>query len=77
VGSNTAGNNAHFVQDRLVGDLPRPTVREAYVESRFRESRDHEGKLSFLGSKDRLRAISGMPVVDVESGGTTACEHLG
>ena len=36
--------------------------------SRHRDSRDANGKLSYLGGADRLKLIADMSVVNVESG---------
>lgn len=66
VGSNSAGNNAYFVRADAAGELPSPAVGEAYVESRYRESRDAAGNLTFLAGADRLRAIAHLQVWDVE-----------
>lgn len=66
VGSNSAGNNAFFVRtDRLNGQ-PRLTSEEAFIESRFRESRDRRGRLTYLSGAARLREISQMQVLDLE-----------
>ena len=66
MGSNSAGNNAFFVRrDRLNGQ-PELSARQAYVESRFRESRDREGRLNYISGASRLREIAHLPVVDVE-----------
>ncbi len=68
VGCTSAGNNAFFVRrDRLGGLTPR-SVAEGFVSSKSRESRDREGKLSFLSGDDRRRAIAGMPVVNTRTG---------
>jgi hypothetical protein len=66
VGSNSAGNNAFFVLERLAEGLPAPTVAEAYVESRYRESRDKAGNLTYLAGRDRRRAIADQQVWDLE-----------
>jgi hypothetical protein len=66
VGSNSAGNNAFFVREELAEDLPAPSVAEAYVESRYRESRDQEGNLTYLSGPDRRRAIADLQVWDLE-----------
>jgi hypothetical protein len=66
VGSNSAGNNAYFVRSDVAEGLPAPTVAEAYVESRYRESRDEAGGLTFLSGADRVRAIASLPVWDLE-----------
>lgn len=66
VGSNSAGNNAYFVRrDVLPVDVPERICSEGYVESRFRESRDSAGNLTWLRGADRLKAIRGLPVVNV------------
>lgn len=68
VGSNSAGNNAFLVRrDRLNGQ-PEVTAEEAYVESRFRESRDKNGRLTYLSGPARLREIGDLIAYDVEYG---------
>lgn len=67
VGSNSAGNNAYFVRDDALGNLPRLTAKEGYVESKFRESRDVEGRMTYLRGASRLAAIADMSVYDVEA----------
>jgi hypothetical protein len=65
VGCNSAGNNAFFVRrDRLNG-LQGLAPEVAYVESKFKESRDTNGKLTFLTGEKRLEEIREMPVYDV------------
>jgi hypothetical protein len=66
IGSNSVGNNAFFVRADLVGDLPTPSVQEAYVKSRFRESRDPQGRLAYLDPHtEGLKSIAHLPVWDV------------
>lgn len=68
VGSNLAGNNAYFVRESYVGKggVVAVSPEQGYVESRFRESRDRNGKLTYLGGAGRRQMIAGMPVYDVE-----------
>ncbi len=66
VGCNSAGNNAYFVRKDCLGDLSPLTAETGYVNSRFRESRDPQGRLSFVGGKERIRLMSDMPIWDVE-----------
>lgn len=66
VGSNNAGNNAFFVRRDCLHDLKETSAESAYVESRFRESRDAMGSLTFLSGRARFEAISSLPVYDVE-----------
>ncbi len=68
VGSNAAGNNAFFVRNDKIADLTPVLSKTAWVESRFRESRDEAGKLTFLAGRARSEAIAGMMVVDVVDG---------
>jgi len=68
VGSNSAGNNAYFVRRDRLGGLRELPPEEAYVESRFRESRDRAGALSYLSGAARLRAIGELPLEQVETG---------
>jgi len=42
--------------------------KRGYVMSKYRESLNAAGKLTFLGGGDRLRMIEDMPVYDVERG---------
>ena len=65
VGCTSAGVNAFFVRQDLAGSFPPLTPTEAYVESRFRESRDRSGAPTFVTGADRLRLIADLPVVDV------------
>lgn len=76
VGSNSAGNNAFFVRRDHLHDLKEVSVASAYVESRFRESRDSVGRLTFLSGKERLKAIENMSVYDVEKQRVCAIRSL-
>jgi hypothetical protein len=77
VGSNTAGNNAFFVRDDVLGALPTLPAREAWRDSRFRESVGPGGVMSYLSDRqDRLRQIAHLPVVDVQSGETILVGEL-
>jgi len=76
VGCNSAGNNAFFVRrDRLNG-LKELTPEVAYVESKFKESRDANGQLTFLTGKRRLEEIRAMPVYDVLRGQVVTIAEL-
>jgi hypothetical protein len=68
VGSNSHGNNAYFVKQGHLGALRAVSCEDGYRCSRFRESRDADGKLTFLGGDARLDAIRDMTVFDLESG---------
>jgi hypothetical protein len=70
VGCNSAGNNAYFVRWDRIGALQPLSVDQGYVRSAFRESRDEQGNLTFVGGEQRLELIRGLPVVNVETGQT-------
>jgi hypothetical protein len=68
IGCNSAGNNAYFVRKDKMNDIVRESSLEnGYVISRFRESRDKEGRLTYLTGRDRLDVIRGMPVYNIET----------
>jgi hypothetical protein len=66
IGSNSAGNNAYFVIDEALNDVVREvSLKDGYVLSKFRESRDGFGKLTHVTGQSRLDVITGMPVYNV------------
>ena len=68
VAGNSAGNNIFFVRRDMLNGLRVLTIDEAYSVSRFRESRNKDGSLSFLSGDDRLNLIADMPVYDLDAG---------
>jgi hypothetical protein len=66
IGSNSNGNNAYFVKQERLGGLREMRAEEGWVESRFRESRDSAGRVSFISGSDRLKVIAGCQVCDLE-----------
>jgi len=65
VGSNTAGNNLFFVKSERLGRLKPLNAKNAYIECRFRESRDPSGNLNFLKGKERIKEIEAMKLINV------------
>ena len=74
VGCNSAGNNAYFVRKDKIGTLKPLTASEGYVCSKFRESRNESGDLTFLQGEDRLASLKGMSVFNIR---TNNLEQLG
>jgi hypothetical protein len=70
VGCNSNGNNAYFVKRALAANLTAYSAQEGYVVSRFRESRDANGHLTYLSGDARAAAIGDMVVTDVEQNTT-------
>ncbi len=67
IGTNSAGNNAFFVRSDVANGLKEVGVEDYYVESKFRESRDLNGQLVFLGGDERKKILDGMDVYDVQN----------
>ena len=76
VGSDSRGNNAYFVARNRLGNLRALTVEEGYVCSKFRESRNEEGNLTYVSGSNRLRIIEDMKVLDVETGSLLALREI-
>jgi hypothetical protein len=73
VGTNSAGNNAFFIRNDLLNErIQAASVERAFTVSKFRESRDPAGKLTYLSGDQRIEAIRGLPVINVISGAEEA-----
>ncbi len=66
IGCNSNGNNAYFIRKDKIGDLKERSIEDGYIRSKFRESRDKNGELTFLTHDERLKEISDMKVYDIE-----------
>ena len=62
VGCNSNGNNAYFVRKDKIGKIMALRPQEGYVLSRFKESRDKKGNLTYLTGEKRLDLIRGLNV---------------
>lgn len=67
VGSNSNGNNAYFVRKDKIGKLRTLSVKQGYMKAKYRESRDQDGKLTYLSNDECIEVIGDMPVYDVEA----------
>ncbi|MGI0484137.1 hypothetical protein ACN4EK_01800 [Pantanalinema rosaneae CENA516] len=68
IGCNSAGNNAYFVRmDKLNHIVHEVPLQKGYVASKFRESIDRNGQPTFLRGTDRIAAIRGLPVYNIET----------
>ena len=76
LGTNTSGVNAFFVRDDLASQVVN-SIREAKIwPHRHRGSRDLTGKLVFRRSREKLKLLEDLPVVDLESGRTLPIAKL-
>jgi hypothetical protein len=77
VGTTAAGNDAFFVREDYAEKFVDTSLGDIRaLPSRFRESRDEAGKLNYVGGLERVKHISGMPVVNVETGETVRLGEL-
>ena len=68
VGSNIWGHNAFFVRADVAGEFKGLEPEEAYVQSKFRESRDPSGRPSYVRGENRIKLIEHLSVVNVVTG---------
>ena len=76
VGSNSAGNNVFFVRNDLLGKVPVLNPQDAWVESKFRESRSLSGQLTFLPVMERLKLLADMPLISLDDGQQYSVKQL-
>ncbi len=68
VGSNSAGINAFFVRKDSISETLIPRNSKRFIKRKFREIRNMDGELSFLGEKEQLEKIKDMLLVDLTGG---------
>ena len=76
IGCNSAGNNAYFIRNDKIGTLRALDVTEAFVDARWRDSRDKQGKLDHLTGEDRFKAIAHLEVYDLKQNGLATLRSL-
>lgn len=67
VGTNAAGNNAYFVNKEHAGSVPAVDLATGFLDSRFRESRDDDFKLSYVSGSRRQELIRGLKVCNTRT----------
>jgi hypothetical protein len=77
IGSNSEGCNAFFVRKDVSFGLPKPTLNEGYVKSKFRSSINEEGFLTFLSGDARMDTIKDAVVFDLATGQSVKISDLG
>jgi hypothetical protein len=71
VGTTSAANDAFFVREDYAKQFVDRSLQHIQaLPSFFRESRDAFGRSNYIGGMERLKHISALPVVDVETGNT-------
>lgn len=78
VGTNSAGNDAFFVREDYAKQFVDSSLQHIQaLPSIFRESRDKSRRLNYIGGVKRLKQISPLPVVNVETGEVIRIGDLG
>jgi hypothetical protein len=77
VGCNSEGYNAFFVRKDVSAGLPKPTVADGYVRSKFRSSIDKNGSLTYLSGGARAEAIKDAEVFDLNTNRVIKIRDLG
>ncbi|MBK8926568.1 MAG: hypothetical protein IPM74_11845 [Crocinitomicaceae bacterium] len=68
IGCNLAGNNAYFVRKDLLNEkIKEMSINKAYVESKYRESRNKDLSLSYISGNKRKEIIKGLEVLNVQT----------
>tara|TARA_Y100000590_G_scaffold19021_1_gene22538 strand:+ start:5432 stop:6355 length:924 start_codon:yes stop_codon:yes gene_type:complete len=67
IGTNSAGNNAFFVKQNIWKKVNKLITDKKIFDSKFRESRNSNGKLTFLNKKKSLQLIKNKIVIDLKN----------
>jgi len=67
IGSNSAGNNAFFIKKDFAKFFKKVTLKEGYVTNNIRESRNREGRLTYISGEDRKKIIEDLEVYNVKT----------
>lgn len=76
IGCNTGGNNAYFVRKSDAGRFLCPKLPEGFIAAKYREGRDSDGKLNYLGQKTGFGLVNHLPVWDVVQNRTLTISEL-
>jgi len=67
IGTNSSGNNAYFILNEKLNIIKPIEIKHGYTLSKFRESRNKKGNLTFLRGNLRLKEIEGLPVYNTRT----------
>lgn len=67
MGSSSAGNNAFFVRKDCISTDKIPNNAKIFIPSKYRESRNQAGELTYLRGDERLKCIREMNLVDLKT----------
>jgi hypothetical protein len=67
IGCNSNGNNAYFLRNDFKDKIPKVSISQGFTQSRFSESRDEKGQLTYLRGEERLKVLKGLKVYNTQS----------
>jgi hypothetical protein len=67
-GVNAWGHNAFFIRSDVAAEFKAVEPEQVYVPCKYRDSRDRNGKLTYLRGVDRMKLIEHLPVTNVVTG---------
>ncbi|MBC7888323.1 MAG: hypothetical protein H7Z13_10585 [Ferruginibacter sp.] len=67
IGCNSNGNNAYFVRKDKIKHIAVKTPEAGYVLSKFAESRNEKGDLTFLRNESRLELLKGQHIFNTRT----------
>jgi hypothetical protein len=67
VGCTQAGNDAFFVKNKYIKYLNKLETKAHYVYSKFKESRNLDGNLTYIRDKERIKLIQDLEVLNIEN----------
>ena len=67
IGTNSAGNNAFFLKKDLWKKIDKLVTKKKIFSSKFRESRNSSGNLTFLDKKKSISLIKKKFIIDLKS----------
>ena len=68
IGCNSNGNNAYFIRKDKLQGIKEKSPKDGFVLSRFSESRNDAGHLTFVRGEERLEIIKGLSVYNTRDG---------
>jgi len=76
VGSNKFGNNLFFLREDYQPIKNQISPKQAYVKSKFKESRNKDGQLTYLTHLEALELIGENKVIDIETDNCTKIKDI-
>ena len=66
LGTNTSGNNAFFMKNIFLKDINKVLKEKKIYLSKYRESRNKRGSMSYLNRQNSLNLIGNKIVIDLK-----------